>query len=445
MQVVVGRFILQEKNSMRLAANCASMFMTPKNGMVDNRKEGCAMTEAKKHNPYSDIPEGEEPRPSSYRVIEQPQEPPAEEHVALEPPPPVAVVAEAEAAPQTPAIKTLLSRLRLPEVWIERIQRFTQNPTRVYAAAGVGLGILFGVVFAVVYWHMTHADGRYDLGPLTSGAAGLKGRLWIEWDRKLAYRLTIEPSDPDYTTGFAHAVARPPRPLSIQINLQDFQGFVLCTREIVLKYDARNAEALAPSTPDSQALKSDAFNLPADQPAQTIDFTKLDAQEAARERGQDIFQNQIGPDGQIMAINAHGEIPCSKSAYEKTTNWSFTPDFPSLAEQDQWLKRQQEMQFETTRPAPPTPAAPAARKKKAATQLLPFTIEGDDAIVDFDAAQGVIATRGRKTFFIDKAAGAAADSAWQDYPVSIHYRCDQSTNCILTHSGLGGLRVRMRR
>jgi hypothetical protein len=273
----------------------------------------------------------------------------------------------------------------------------------------------------------------------------LKGHLWIEWDKKVAYRLTIEPSEPHQEAAFAHAVARSPRPLSIQIHLQDSQGFVLCTREIVLKYDARNAEALAASTPDSPALKMDAVNLPANQPAQTIDFAQLDAQETARERDQEIFQNQIGPDGQITAINAHGEIPCSKTAYEKTTNWSFTPDFPSLAEQDRWLKRQQEMQFEATRPAPPAPAAPAARKKKAAIKLLPFTIEGDDAIVDFDAAQGVIATRGRKTFFIDKAAGAAADSAWQDYPVSIHYRCDQSSICALTHSGLGGLRARMKR
>jgi hypothetical protein len=327
-------------------------------------------------------------------------------------------------------------------VWIERIQRFAQSPTRVYAAAGIGLGVLFGVVFALIFWQLNHAEGRYDLGSFTSSAAGLKGHLWIEWDKKIAYRLTIEPSYPDYKAGFAHAVARPPRPLSIQVHLEDFQGFTLCTREIVLKYDARNAEALAASTPDSQALKTDAVNLPANQPAQTIDLAQLDAQETARERDQEIFQNQIGPDGQITAINAHGEIPCSKTAYEKTTNWSFTPDFPSLAEQDQWLKRQRELSAGAARASS---TASAARKKKAAIQLLPFTVEGDDAIVDFDAAQGVIATRGRKTFFLDKAAGAAADSAWQDYPVNIHYRCDQSSNCTLTHSGLGGLRARMKR
>jgi hypothetical protein len=401
------------------------------------------MTEANQQDPNSEITEDEKLPVSSYRVIDTAPETSAEKLAAPVLPPPIAATAEADQ--QTPAGETLLSRLPLSAVWIERLRRFAQNPTRVYAAAGVGLGILFGVVFAVVFWHLNHAEGRYDLGSYTTNAAGLKGHLWIEWDKKVVYRLTIEPSNPDQKAGFAHAVARPPRPLSIQIHMQDFQGFVLCSREIVLKYDARNAEALAASTPDSQAMKTDAVNLPADQPAQTIDFATLDAKEAARERDQEIFQNQIGPDGQITAINAHGEIPCSRTAYEKTANWSFTPDFPSLAEQDQWLKRQQELPAGAAHPSPPASAAPAARKKKAAIQLLPFTIEGDDAIVDFDAAQGVIATRGRKTFFLDKAAGAAADSAWQDYPVSIHYRCDQSSICTLTHSGLGGLRARMKR
>ena len=397
------------------------------------------LADASHQDPHSEIAEDEKLPVSFYRVIESDPETPAEKLTAPVVPPPIA--APADEARETSAGETLLSRLPLSEVWIERIQRFAQNPTRVYAAAGVGLGVLFGVVFAVVFWQLNHAEGRYDLGSFTSSASGLKGHLWIEWDKKVTYRLTIEPSDPDYKAGFAHAVARPPRPLSIQIHMQDYQGFVLCTREIVLKYDARNAEALAPSTPDSQALKTGAVN----QSAQTIDFAQMDAQEAARERDQEIFQNQIGPDGQITGLNAHGEIPCSRTAYEKTANWSFTPDFPSLAEQDQWLKRQRELQAAAAHPSPAASAAPAARKKKAAIPLMPFAVEGDDAIVDFDAAQGVIATRGRKTFFLDKAAGAAADSAWQDYPVSIHYRCDQSSNCTLTHSGLGGLRVRMKR
>jgi hypothetical protein len=386
-------------------------------------------------DPDSEMADGEKLPVSDYHVIESDMEPPAEKHAAPVLSHPIA--APADETGETPA-DTFLSRLPLSKVWIERIQRFAQSPTRVYAAAGVSLGVLFGVLFAVLLWQLNHEVGRYDLGSFTSSASGLKGHLWIEWDKKVAYRLTIEPSDPDYKAGFAYAVAHSPRPLSIQIHMQDFQGFILCTREIVLKYDARNAEALAASTPDSQALKTDAAN----QSAQTSNYALLDAQEAARERDHEIFQNQIGPDGQIAAINAQGEIPCSKRAYEKTANWSFTPDFPSLAEQDQWLKRQQELQAGAARASSP---AQAARKKKAAIQLLPYTIEGDDAIVDFDTAQGIIATRGRKTFFLDKAAGAAADSAWQDYPVSIHYRCDQSSICALTHSGLGGLRARMKR
>ena len=410
-------------------------FPNRKNREPDPSPLGNPLAEASHYDPDSEIADSENLPVSDYHVIESDSEPPAEKHAA-----PVMhphITAPADKARETLAGDTLLSRLPLSKVWIKRIQEFAQNPTRVYAVAGVGLGIFFGV-FAVVFWQMNHVEGRYDLGSVISSAPGLKGHLWIEWDKKVAYRLTIEPSDPDYKAGFAHAVARPPRPLSIQIHLQDFQGFVLCSREIVLRYDARNAEAQAASTPDSQGEKTDA----AIQPAQILDFAKLGAQEAARERDHEVFQNQIGPDGQIAAIGAHGELPCSKRAYERTANWSFTPDFPSLAEQDQSLKRPQELQTGAARPSSP---ALAARKKKAAIQLLPYTIEGDDAIIDFDAAQGIIATRGQKTFFIDKAAGAAADSAWQDYPMSIHYRCDQSSNCTLTHSGLGGLRVRMKR
>ena len=300
-------------------------------------------------DPNSEMAEDVKLPVSDYRVIETDSEPPAQKHAAPVQFHPIAT--PANEARKTPAGETLHSRQPLSKVWIERIQRFAQSPTRVYAAAGVGLGVIFGILFAVVFWQLNHVEGRYDLGSFTSSASGLKGHLWIEWDKKVAYRLTIEPSDPDYKAGFAYAVAHSPRPLSIQIQMQDSQGFVLCSREIVLRYDARNAEALAASTPDSQPEKTDAVNQPASQPAQTIDFAQLDAQEAARERDHELFQNQIGPDGQIAAINAQGEIPCSKSAYEKTANWSFTPDFPSLAEQNQWLKRQRELQDAAAHPS----------------------------------------------------------------------------------------------
>jgi hypothetical protein len=72
-------------------------------------------------------------------------------------------------------------------------------------------------------------------------------------------------------------------------------------------------------------------------------------------------------------------------------------------------------------------------------------MEGDDSIVEFDATRGVIETRGGKTFYFDKTGGQGADPKWQDYPVSIHYRCDRAASCILTQARLGALRARTNR
>ncbi len=288
-------------------------------------------------------------------------------------------------------------------------------------------------------------NGRYDLGSVTSSAAGLKGHLYIEWDKKLNYRLTIEPGDPDRQAAFALAVAHSPRPLSIEIHVQDSEGFALCSKEILLKYDARNALELAPPNPDAQDEKSNAGATPAGQPpAQAIVLAQADAQEAAREQGKDLFKNQVGPDGQVTALSAQGSIPCTVKAYEKAASWSFSPNFPPVAEQDQWVERQQEIDANGGRP----PAAKSAARKsiaaKPAPKLLPFSIEGDDSIVDFDPSRGVIQTGSGKVFFIDRAGGAASDPRWQDYPVDIHYRCDRSSECVLVHAGAGALHARLR-
>jgi hypothetical protein len=250
----------------------------------------------------------------------------------------------------------------------------------------------------------------------------LKGQLFVEWDKKVEYRLSLEPDDADHKAGFAFAVANSPRPLSVGIQLKNSQGFELCAKEIVLKYDAGKVST--------------------DPSAQGIDFASLAAQEAARESGKDVFQNQIGADGQIAAIDAQGGIPCSKKAYENATSWGFTPNFPSLAEQDQLLKHQTELQADEARAASQTTVA---RKRIPAAVLLHFSMEGDDVIDEFDVSRRVIETRGHKTFLLDKTSGTAANPGWQDYPVSIHYRCDQSSSCVLMHSGLGALRARLRR
>jgi hypothetical protein len=326
-----------------------------------------------------------------------------------------------------------------------RMRKFVGSPVRIYASLVVGLGILLGLIFAVTSHFMSNPNGRYDLGTVTSSAAGLEGRLFIQWDKNLKYRLAIKPNDRDQQAEFALAVAHPPRPLSIEIQLKDMEGFVLCSKIIVLKYDARSAAAPAGNADSGKTFSG--------QVGQGVDPAQAEAQEAAREHGKDVFQGQVDPDGKIVAINSQGDLSCTAEAYEKAENWSFLtgslsqaePAFPSLSEQQAWLKHEEEMEAEAQSPSPAEAATHKRAAAKAAAKLLPFSIEGDDAIVDFDISHGIIQTRGHKTFLVDKAIAAGADPGWQDFPVSIHYRCDQSSSCTLMHSGTGVLRARMGR
>jgi hypothetical protein len=355
------------------------------------------------------------------------------------------IAVSAVAEEQIPSAQPPIPHPPARETRTGRMRKFAESPARVYAAAVVGLGILLGIVFAVTSHVMSNPNGRYDLGTVTSSAAGLEGHLFIQWDKNLKYRLAIKPSDPDQQEEFALAVAHPPRPLSVEIQLKDVEGFVLCSKIIVLKYDAGSAPA--------PAGNADAGKSSSGQLGQVAGPAQADAQEAAREHGKDVFQNQVDPDGKIVAINAQGDLSCSAEAYEKAENWSFLtgslsqaePAFPSLSEQEAWLKRQEEMAANAERPSPAEVATRRRAAAKAAARLLPFSIEGDDAIVDFDTSHGIIQTRGHKTFLVDKAVATAADPGWQDYPVSIHYRCDQSASCTLMHSGAGVLRASLGR
>jgi len=211
----------------------------------------------------------------------------------------------------------------------------------------------------------------------------------------------------------------------------------------LLKYNAKNAIELAPPGPDAQGGKSDAAATPGGQPAPENDPAQAETQEAAREKGKEIFKIQVGTDGQVTAISAQGSIPCTAKAYEKAVAWSFSPSFPAIAEQDALLER-----LQLTANGGRSPAQTSARNKIAAKpvqKLLPFSMEGDDAIVDFDASRGIIETNSGKVFFIDKAGGTVSDPRWQEYPVEVHYRCDRGSECTLMHAGTGSLHVRMRR
>lgn len=323
-----------------------------------------------------------------------------------------------------------------PAPVVEAVPARAVNPTHIYIAAAVGLGVLLGVIFAASSWFEDRANGPYDLGQVSSATVGLQGHLYTKWDEKLEYRLTLEPIDSARHAQFALAVTNPARPLSIAIQLKDALGFVTCGREILVKFDARKAAALNLPVPGTQPGSASA------NPA-AADFDRLAAQELDRQKGKDIFQNETGPDGLASAISAQGELPCTRKAYESTVAWSFSPNFPLVDEQDDWFKRQSEPPVSMARQAAAARrrARPASEEEQSA-----FYIEGDEVMAAIDASAGTIETNGGKTFLIDKPAGQALAPGWQVYPANLHYRCDQSDICTLTRGNSAGvLHARLKR
>jgi hypothetical protein len=94
-------------------------------------------------------------------------------------------------------------------------------------------------------------------------------------------------------------------------------------------------------------------------------------------------------------------------------------------------------------------AASGSPRKRATARAVAnpsrFFIEGEDAIVDYDASSGIIATRGGKTFTIDRTGTEAASLKGRDFPLPIHYRCDQFGACTLTSAGAGVQHTRLRK
>jgi hypothetical protein len=220
---------------------------------------------------------------------------------------------------------------------------------------GIIAGILFGGVVAAITWHQTKAtpppelaappgpslsQEPRDLASVDSSTVGLSGHLTTKWDGNLNYNFVITPDDPARKAQFALMISDPPRPLSMSLELKNSYGFILCSREIVLKYDAGKAAAgAAPHAP-----------------------APSDADEVAREKDKDVFQNQTGPDGKIVSISSQGKIPCPAEAYANFAYWSFTPEFPDIAEQDQ-------LQEKADTPHPASPRRAFRKRAKRAKKV----------------------------------------------------------------------------
>lgn len=271
--------------------------------------------------------------------------------------------------------------LTITEVKIEPARGIGISNIYYYAAAGTGFGLLAGVVFATTAWNLhwkstpqgpakpanaaaiaSGPRGPRDFGSVSAIASGLKGHLTTDWQEKPSYRLVIEPSDPARQGEFALAVTGSTRPLSVAFQLVDSTGNALCGQDVVVRFDAARAALNAPAATNGAARN---------EPMQAA-LDQLRAKELARENGRDIFDNEIGDDGQIAALNAQGQMPCSAQAYQNAASWTLAPDFPSVAEQGELVKQQ----TESTASQKVAPARKTSAGKKPEVHKVTASLDG---------------------------------------------------------------------
>lgn len=295
-----------------------------------------------------------------------------------------------------------------------------------YAAGAAVAGVLLVMIFASGNFNLFGIENLFktaspvnDMGATPYSAAGLIGHLVVQSDGKLEYKLRIEPASVQQQAGFAASIATPPEPVSVDWVLKDAAGFSLCGKHVVLPYNPQLTVDNAAPRPRSKTSGAPNEN-------DAIDAAK--AQEADRQKGQDLFQNEVGQDGQIAAITAQGELACSADAYKKADYWDFSTNFPLVAAQQEIVVHPPHLGKPTHILSAPARPAPG------------FYVEGDDVVRSVDASRGVIQLSTGKTFFIDSKKGKQADlSGWAGVGAQIHYKCDSNAACTLIRSGTGAV------
>ena len=337
----------------------------------------------------------------------------------------------------------------------EQNKKLAAAKTKVYAATGIGLGLLVGVVCAAMFIHPGNQSAANDLGQVAMDEYGLKGHLVADWKDKLEYHLTIEPSDPGQRAAFAADVNSSPRPLTVGIQLKDPFGTSLCGTTILLKFDPRNGPAGAIIEPGPKAGKAERDLAIRNQIAQGIVLAKLENQELDREHGKDMFQSDAGPDGQVASIRAQGMLPCTKKQFDTVVSWSFTSNFPIVAPPAANESSSPGSSADEETPpsggasksgaeAAKSPAEERAKRRPTLPQA-PVSIEGDDQIVWYDPAMGIVETSAGKALMIDKNDAVANALKERDFPITIHYRCDETGACTFAGVGAGIEHARLRR
>jgi hypothetical protein len=236
-----------------------------------------------------------------------------------------------------------------------------------------------------------------DMGSQRFDPAGLSGRLIARWQGNASYQLFLDPIDQGQVARFAATALDPPRQLSVTLRFRDADGLVACQKSILLP-------APVPHEPGTKFAPSRG-----QQQTQTGDTA----------------QNMTGEDGQIAEIDLTGPLPCPAKAYTKFKTWDFFTDFPTIAEQDEWLRQERGLDAK---------AHGGNNELSSQIQRLPTAIEGDDVIVADNPSRGTVETDGGRVFFLGVAGMHNRAIAWQIFPASIHFRCDKNGSCVLTRT-----------
>lgn len=300
----------------------------------------------------------------------------------------------------------------------------------------VGFGVLALIVVALLFMNRPKPDTTTPAGDLGQGinaASGLRGHLVTQWtgDKrtgKLQYQLRIEAMLASEAAGFALVAARPPAPYDVNIRLVDNNGFALCGKQILFHFDPTRSAPPPLPAPQPKGKKVDPAKIEADRQAQV---QSLQAAEADRERGKDMFESLAGSDGMVNAVSAQGDLPCTADAYKRADYWDFTTSFPTIPEQEALrdptatkAKLDRELQ-DKARPTHRKPTKPQSA----------FYIQGDDRIMGYDPARSLLQGEAGKSFLIDKKIDQSTAVRWASNHSIIHYRCDQHTSCALTAAG----------
>jgi hypothetical protein len=267
--------------------------------------------------------------------------------------------------------------------------------------AGVG-GIGFMLIALLIYLAANKQEAVapfIDLGQANIASAGLAGRLIAKWDGAAQYELHIDPLSPQQAAGFAAVSVNPPHPLTIGLRITSNAGALLCQKEIVIPFN--------PVQDPGDALAQEF------QPQKTFDG--------------DTVQNVAGPDGQIVEIVMSGPLTCPAKVYRTFANWQFTSSFPSVADQQDWLRQQESLIAELRRKA----AQAKANANIPRGLRLASPIDDDDVIVSDNPSHGTVTTRAGRTFFIG-IHGTIGHAGWEVFPAPIHFHCDTKSNCVLT-------------